>query len=581
MRRTLCIAGGIALSLCGLAAAADKDPRAVEIAERMMEAMGGREAFEAQRLLHFVWIVERGDEEVSHYRHWWDRPTGRYRLEGKSREGVDFRVVFDVDDRTGKVWADGSLLEGEEAQKYLGMAYGRFINDTYWLLMPWKWLDPGVTLHYEGERRMGGEDYDVVRLSFDDGVGITSGDRYWAFVSRKTGLMHRWEYVLQKQDGSPGDAAPTVWTWKDWQDVGGGVRLSTRKEMEGGEQPFTIRFPTVTLSPEAPDQIFNPIIRPEGSSAPPAESTGVSPEEAGVDEVLIVLNKSDHTAALVELEGLEVLRTVPTGFAPHEGAVSADGRTLYVSNYGGREPGNSLSVIDVPSGTVKRVVDLGENRRPHGILVGPDGAVWLTAEGSGSVLRLDPVSLEITKVFKTGEDVTHMIVLTPDGKRAFTANIGSGTVSVIDVESGVVRTVKTGRGAEGIDITPDGREVWVAHREADDVAVLDARSLKIVGRVPTGEFPIRVKVTPDGDKVLVSCARSNELMVIDRATRRELGRVSLDAVPIGIQIAPGGEVAVVANTQADQVTLVDIVRFSKLGSFWAGREPDGLAWAKW
>ena len=557
------------------------DPRAVEIAERMMEAMGGRAAFDEHRLLHFEWIVERDGETVSAYRHWWDRPTGRYRVEGTNQEGVEFRVVFNINDRQGIVWADGSILKGEEADAYLGMAYGRFINDSYWLLMPWKWLDPGVTLHHEGERRMGGEDFDVVRLSFDADIGLTSGDQYWAFVSRKTGLMERWEYVLQKDDGSAGEDRPTVWSWKDWEEFGDGIRLSTRKELEGGEQTFTISFPSVTLSREASDQIFNPIIRPEGSSAPPAEPTGRTPAKAGVSELLVVLNKSDHTASLVDMQTYEVLRTVPTGFAPHEGIVSADGRTLYVSNYGGRRPGNSVSVIDLPSGTVRRVVELGEHTRPHGLAVGPDGSLWVTAEGSGSVLRLAPGTLEIQDVYKTGQDITHMIVLSRDGKLAFTTNIGSGTVSVIDVESGGVRTIKTGAGAEGVDITPDGEELWVAHRQDDEVAILDVASQEILGRVPSCAFPIRVKVTPDGERVLVSCARSNELQVIDRQTREELGRVALNAVPIGIQISPDGKLAFIANTQADQISVVDLETLQMFGAFAAGREPDGLAWAKW
>jgi DNA-binding beta-propeller fold protein YncE len=460
------------------------------------------------------------------------------------------------------------------------MAYGRFINDTYWLLMPWKWLDDGVNLTYEGERQVDGRTYDVVLLTFDTGVGLTSGDRYWGFVSRETGLMDRWEYVLQKEDGSPGDGAPTAWTWGGWRDAGGGVRLATRKERIGGEKPLAIVSPAVSLAAEAPEAVFHPILRPP-AAAPPAEPAGTPPSRAGVSQLLVVLNKSDHTASLVEVGGFEVLRSVPTGVGPHEGAVSRDGRTLYVSNYGGSAPGNTLSVIDLPAGVVKKVVDLGEHTRPHGVAVGPDGSIWVTAEGSKSVLRLSASDYSIRKVYATGQEVTHMIVLSPDGKRAFTANIGSGGVSAIDVESGTVTSVPTGAGAEGIDVSPDGREVWVAHRDEDQVTVLDAATLMPKGRIPTCRFPIRVKITPDGGRALVSCNRSNELLVLDRVLRQELGRVALEPGPIGIQVAPGGEIAVVASTQADRISLVDVEEMDLLGSFEAGREPDGLAWATW
>ena len=561
--------------------AVDKDPRAVEVAERMMAASGGREAFEARPLLRFDFVVVRDGATVSTYRHWWDRQTGRYRLDGTTEDGKEYRVLFNVQDQTGKVWIGSDLLEGEAAAEHVASAYGRYINDSDWLLMPWRWLDPGVGLAYEGEREVDGKLYDVVRLSFDPESRLTPGDQYWGFVSKESGRMERWEFILQKEDGSPGDGPPQAFSWMEWQDAGGGVYLSTVKEQLGGSSSMAIRFPVVRLEAEAPDAIFNPIMRPDSVDLPPAAPTGTPPAEAGVREVLVVLNKSDHTAALLSARSLEIIRTVPTGAGPHEGAVSRDGRILYVANYGTRTPGNTLTEIDIPRGEVRRVADLGENGRPHGITVGPDGSIWVTTEGSKSVLRLSAKDLKIEQVYRTDQEITHMVVLSPDGKRAFTTNIGSGTVTVIDVESGKVQSIETGAGPEGIDITPDGREVWVAHRDGDDVAILDARTLEIKDRLPTGSFPIRVQVTRDGKRVLVSCAQSNELMVIDRVTREEIKTLRLRDVPIGIQISRDGKYAFVANTQADRVAMVDLEELRVMGSFFTGREPDGMAWARW
>jgi len=582
MRRSTPWAGALILLAAWAAArAAEVDPKAAAVAERVMAAMGGRAAFESRRLLRFDFAVERGGETVAVYHHWWDRPTGRYRVEGKTREGKEYRAIFNIKDKAGKVWLDGSLLAGAEAEEFLDRAHGRFINDTYWLLMPWKWLDPGVSLAYEGERELDGKRFDVVRLSFDKGIGLTSNDRYWGLVDQGSGRMERWEYVLEKDDGSPGDEAPSVFAWTGWSDAGGGVLLSTRKERVGGEgPPVAITFPVASFSDEVPDEVFNPILRPP-AAAPPAETTGAAPSATGLKEALVVLNKSDHTAALIETEFFEVVRTIPTGIGPHEGAVSPDGKTLYVSNYGAAAPGDTLTEIDLPAGTVRRTVNLGANRRPHGLAVGPDGSIWVTTEESRSVLRLSPKELKVEKVYQTAQDGTHMIVLSPDGKRAFTANIGSGTVTAIDTATGATQSAVTGKGAEGIDITPDGKEVWVAHRDESDVAILDAVTLKILARLKTGARPIRVKVTPDGKRVLVTCSQSNELRIFDRTTRLEAGNIRLDGAPIGILIAPGGKLAFIANTQADQVSIVDLERLELLGSFYAGREPDGMVWAKW
>lgn len=557
---------------------AESDPRAVAVAERMMAAMGGRETFENARLLRFDFAPERDGKTISTYHHWWDRHTGRYRLEGKTREGEPFRALFDVNTKEGQVWTGRNRLEGEEETKFLEWAYGRFINDTYWIMMPWKWLDPGVNLAYEGEKEIDGTVYEVVKLTFDAGVGLTSADQYWGYVSKESNLMERWAYVLQDDEGNTGTGEPSVWIWNDWKETSVGVKLSTLKRKVAGDSEVAIRFAVAEMAADAPEERLNPILRPHSPVAPPEAATGTPPSEAGLENILVVLNKSDHTAALVDPGTLETVRLIPTGIGPHEAIASRDGRRLYVADYGTATPGNTLTVIDVPSGEVVDKIDLGEHRRPHGIVTGPDGSIWVTTEDSRSVLEISADDHSIQRVFETDEDITHMLVLTADGKRAFTANIGSGTVSVIDTESGKVETVTTGRGAEGIDITPDGKEVWVAHRQDDNVVVLDAETLKSLATVDTGRFPIRVKVTPDGTRVLVTCAMSNEMVVFDRVKREEIGRVQLDAVPIGIQITPDGRRAFVANTQADKVTVVDLENLEIAGSFSPGNEPDGMAW---
>lgn len=233
-------------ALLGLASAAvGEDSRAVEIAERSMAAMGGAAAWQSTRLLHFDWAVERDGETVVRYQHWWDRETGNYRLEGTTRDGKALRVQFDVDSRSGEAWLDDEHLSGAAADEQVQNAYARFINDTYWLVMPWKWLDPGVVLTYEGEREVDGRRFDVVRLEFGDGIGLTSQDRYWGWIAKESGLMERWEYVLQDEQGQAGTDEPTVWKWDDWVETDTGVLLSAVKRRVGGEGDVRITFPFV------------------------------------------------------------------------------------------------------------------------------------------------------------------------------------------------------------------------------------------------------------------------------------------------------------------------------------------------
>ena len=317
-------------------------------------------------------------------------------------------------------------------------------------------------------------------------------------------------------------------------------------------------------------------------------------------DTLVVLNKSEATASLIDLSSGAVRATLPTDFGPHEAATSPDGRLALVGNYGSREkPGSSLTVIDVPGAKVVKTIDLGEFRRPHGLLFLPDGRrALVTAEGNRALLLVDVEKGVVERSFETDQDVSHMVEVALNGHKAFVANIGSGSVSVIDLEKGiVVRTIETGAGAEGITASVDGKEIWVTNRSADTVSVINAESLEILAQIPCASFPIRAKATPDGKHVLVSCARSADIAVLDAASREEVRRIPQDlravdtgdrlfgdqfgesSVPIGIVIHPKGKKAWVAHTNADVVVEINLESWKIVRLLEAGREPDGMAYS--
>ncbi|MFQ5926018.1 MAG: beta-propeller fold lactonase family protein [Terriglobia bacterium] len=304
------------------------------------------------------------------------------------------------------------------------------------------------------------------------------------------------------------------------------------------------------------------------------------PLAAQAESLLVVLNKSDHEAALINPETFSVIAKLPTGTGPHEAAAAPDGRFVYVANYGAREPGNTITVIDVPNRRVARTLDLGQYHRPHGIRVSRDGKLlWVTCEANQAVLEIDTATGAIARAYQTGQQVSHMLVPTPDERKLYVANIGSGSATVINRTSGTVKTIPTGAGAEGIDVSPDGREVWVGNRAAHSIAVIDTATDRVLVTFSAeGQVPIRVKFTPDGKQVWVSNAGSNAVAVFDAATRQHLATIETGTVPVGILLDPDGKRAFVANTRSNQVTVVDVTSKTIIHRIAPGTEPDGMTW---
>lgn len=315
---------------------------------------------------------------------------------------------------------------------------------------------------------------------------------------------------------------------------------------------------------------------------------------------LIVANKSEATVSLVDLGSGKVVATLPVGQGPHEVAVSPSGRLALIANYGGQgQPGSSLTLIDVPAAKVVKTIDLGEYRRPHGVAFLDERRALATAEANQALIEVDTQTGKAAAVAKTDQRVSHMVAFAPGASRAFVANLGSGSITAIDLKDRKkVGDVQTGRGAEGIAVTPDGKQVWVTNRDADTVSVVDAGTLQVLATLPSATFPIRAEVTPDGKRVLVSNARSGDLSVFSVADRKLERRVPLDtggvkpregrlmndmdnsSVPIGIEIAPDGKRAWVAHANADEISIVDLESWKRVGSLTAGKEPDGMGYSK-
>ena len=327
------------------------------------------------------------------------------------------------------------------------------------------------------------------------------------------------------------------------------------------------------------------------------------------NRALLALSKRNHTLAIVDPATLQVIAHAPVGADPHEVIASEDGKTAYVSIYGGGRY-HALSVIDLVAQRALPDIDTGALNGPHGLtFVG--GKLWLTAEGAKVVARFDPVSGKIDWVMGTGQNRTHMLYVTPDQKQIYTTNVSSGTVSILEqvtlppmgpppgmkAPAGMQpppgppggnqpRTdwnetvIPVGKGDEGFDVSPDGRELWTANAQDGTLSVVDLTTRKVAATLDSKTSGAnRLKFTPDGKLVLISMLGGSDLVVYDVASRKEYKRVKIGHGAAGILVDPAGNRAFVSCGPDNYVAVVDLKTLEVTGHIDVGDEPDGLAWA--
>lgn len=311
-------------------------------------------------------------------------------------------------------------------------------------------------------------------------------------------------------------------------------------------------------------------------------SMSAAAQVSGLSGTLIVTNKGPSTATIIDVASGRALATLPTGQGPHEIVVSRDGSIAVVTDYGSRSGGNSLTVIDVPGLKVVRTINLGEYHRPHGIAFLPgDSLVAVTSEMSRNVVVVSVGEGVVRKAIPTQHNGSHMVGVTANGLRAYTGDIGSNTVSELNVETGqYVRSWDVPTQPEAINVTPDGSEVWVGSNATGKVSVVNPATGAIATAAEGFGWPYRIYFTPDVKTVLLPDLRKEELRFVDRATHRELGRISFaGGGPQGITMTPDGKYALQSLSQQGRVAIVDAAARKVIGYIAAGETPDGIAYS--
>ena len=300
---------------------------------------------------------------------------------------------------------------------------------------------------------------------------------------------------------------------------------------------------------------------------------------------LLVLEKDDERLDIVDPASLTIVGRVPSGGGPHEVVASSDGKFAYISNYMTQQgPFRTISVVDLAAQKALPPVDLGALRGPHGLAFA-DGKVYFTAEINKVIGRYDPASKQLDWVLGTGQNVTHMVAVSSDLKRIFTSNIGSDTICEIEPGSGRsgwnVTAIPVGKGPEGFDLSPDGKEVWSANSGDGTVSIIDASTKKMTQTVDVKtKHSNRLKFTPDGKLALISDPPAGELVIVDVASRTVRKRLAVGKDPEGTLVQPDGAKAYVALSGDNAVAVVDLKTLEVTTRLKTGKDPDGLAWAE-
>ena len=310
---------------------------------------------------------------------------------------------------------------------------------------------------------------------------------------------------------------------------------------------------------------------------------------------LVVLSKDASELEIVNPETLQVVGKVGTGPVPHEVAVSDDGKIALVTNYGEHQAGTTLSVIDLDAQKEIQRVNLmngiGAQGEKFGDLLGPhgveffDGEFYFTAEGGKKIARYNPSTNAVDWVHEIGQDRTHMLVIARGGKTIYTSNVNSDTVTAVEASGDggtwTNTVIAVGKGPEGIDISPDGKEVWAANSGDGTVSIIHTATKKVVATVDVGtKHSNRVKFTPDGKFALISDIGSGDLVVVEAGTRKAVKRMKLGSSAEGILMQPGGKRAFVAVSGDNKVDVVDLETLEVTGTIATGKDPDGLGWRK-
>ena len=300
--------------------------------------------------------------------------------------------------------------------------------------------------------------------------------------------------------------------------------------------------------------------------------------------LLVVANQKEHTVLVVDPDERRELAKVVVGVNGHEVMVSKDGRFAYVPIYGnsgvGRPgtDGSTIDVIDLQESKLAATIDLGKPLRPHRAEWGPDGMLYVTAELGNAVDEINPSTRKIVAEIPTGQKESHMLVISPDGRRAYTANVGAGSISVLDVaKRSLIATIPVAKMVQRISISPDGKRVFTHDQDAPRIAVIDTTTNKMANWIEVPSSVYASEPTPDG-RWLVTLDRNSHAYVIDLESMKVAQILKISGGASEILIRPGGDVAYLSGTGAGKIDVLDLHTWELQKPIELTPGVDGMSW---
>jgi YVTN family beta-propeller protein len=303
---------------------------------------------------------------------------------------------------------------------------------------------------------------------------------------------------------------------------------------------------------------------------------------------LIAVNQADADISIVDTQAGKEVARVPEGIvAGHEVATSLDGKIAYIPIYGDSsvgDPGSDgreMLAIDLSSHKVVGRMDFGHGVRPHCIVMNPhDGLLYVTTELDRTVTIVNPKTLTIVGMIPTGQDQSHMLAISPNGRFGYTANVGPGTVSVLDLETRkLICVIKVSGAVQRISVTPDGRMVFTADQTSARLAVIDTTTNTVTSWITLPAVAYGTASTQDGRWLLVSLPNEYKVAVVDLKTMQVVRTISVPKGPHTVLMSPDKQTAYVACMKSGSVAVINLIDWSVKELIKVGNNADGIGWA--
>lgn len=316
----------------------------------------------------------------------------------------------------------------------------------------------------------------------------------------------------------------------------------------------------------------------------PADAASTNQVSNGL---LLVCNKGDHTLSMIDPEtGAQLAAVDEDGVTGHEVAASADGKFAFVPIYGNSgvghpgTDGRMIRVIDLKKHAITATIDFDRGIRPHCAVIGPkDKLLYVTTELENAIQVIDPATFQILGSIPTGQSESHMLAISGDGRFGYTANVGPGTVSVIDLHAKkTLAIIPVAKSVQRISISPDDKWVFTADQKQPRLAVIDTAQNRITNWIELPGIGYGTAPTPDGRWLVVAMNGINQIGIVDLKTLKIAHVIDVPKTPQAVVVRPDGAFAYVSCDATRQVAVIDLKNFTVAKLIPAGKGADGLAW---